>query len=99
MTMWQLRHANACYRDLLKQMRARDGGCGIDRNLGAEFRVRERSAEMCVGFPNCVIEIGRAVANGAVELGRDEARLPFHESGIVLPALQEALLVRSVERE
>ncbi|GMP01182.1 hypothetical protein TM239_27660 [Bradyrhizobium sp. TM239] len=50
-------------------------------------------------FPDGIVQICRAIADRAVKLGGDEARLPFHEGRIVSPDLEEALLVGLVERE
>ena len=61
--------------------------------------MRERSPELCGRFPDGVVQIGRAVADRTVKLGRDEARLLLHERRIVLPGLEEGRLVRLVERE
>ena len=61
--------------------------------------MHERTPEVGGGFPDRVVEISRAFPDRAVKLGRDEARLPFHEPRIVLPGLEEDLLVGLVERE
>ena len=33
-----------------------------------------------------------------MELGRDEARLPFHELGIILPHVNERLFIADIQR-
>src|SRR5439155_14833298 len=87
------------HRDFLKQVRGGDGRGWIGRELRPELRMRERSPEVCGGFPDGVVQISRAFTNRAVKLGRDEAWLPFHEVRIGLPGLEEGLFVRLVERE
>ena len=61
--------------------------------------MRERSLEGGGQFPDRIVQIGRAFADRAVKLGRDEARLPLHEVRVVLPSLEEGLLVGLIERE
>src|SRR5277367_5916232 len=61
--------------------------------------MHECGLEMSGRFPDRIVEVGRAFADRAVKLGRDEARLPLHERRVVPPRLEERLLVGLVERE
>ena len=61
--------------------------------------MRECRPEVSRGFPDRAIEIGRTVADRAVKLGGDEARLLLHERSIALPGLEEGLLIGLVECE
>src|SRR5579883_2388158 len=61
--------------------------------------MRERGPEICNRFPDRIIEVSRAFADGAVKLGRNETRLSLHKASIVLPSLEECLFVRSIECE
>ena len=56
-------------------------------------------AEVTRRLPDGVVQIGRAVADGAVKLSRDEARLAFHERRVVLAGLEKARLISPVQRE
>src|SRR5262245_43695184 len=95
----RLRDTDAGDRDLLEQVRGSDGRRWIERQLRPELRMRECSPEGRGGFPDRIIEVSRVIADRAMQLGRDEARLSFHELGIVLPGLEEGRLVHLVERE
>src|SRR5436305_1613228 len=57
----------------------------------------ERSAKIRRRFPDCVVEIGRARADRAVQLDRNAAPLPLHELCIIGPGTEERLLVSPVE--
>ncbi|MBB3160302.1 hypothetical protein FHS25_000734 [Rhizobium laguerreae] len=61
--------------------------------------MRECRPEIGGRFPDGIIEISRTFADGAMHLGRDKARLPFHEGRIGLPGIKEGLLIGLVERE
>ena len=50
-------------------------------------------------LPDGIVQIGRTIAERAVQLGRDEARLTLHERRVVLPSFEEVRLVRLIERE
>ena len=64
-----------------------------------KLRMNERSAESGVGLSNGVVQVGATVADGAMELGRDEPRLTLHELGVFRPNLKKSLVVRLVENE
>ena len=55
--------------------------------------MRKGGAERLSRFPHRVVQVGRAWTERAMKLGRDEPGLPFHEIGVMLPHLQETLLV------
>src|SRR5450631_1059545 len=59
--------------------------------------MRERSTESGVGLPDRIVEIGAAIADGAVELGRDVPGLTLHELGVIGPGLDQRGLVLLVE--
>src|SRR5260221_8225108 len=61
--------------------------------------MRECCPEVSGRFPDRIVQVSRALADRAVKLGRDEARLPLREQRIVLPGLEKALLVRAIERK
>ena len=50
-------------------------------------------------FPDRIVQIGRAFADRAMKLGGDEARLPLHENGIVLPDFEKGRFVCFIERK
>ena len=51
------------------------------------------------GFPNRIVQIGRALADRSVELGRDETWLAFHEFGVVRPRIEKGLLLGGIYRD
>src|SRR5262252_1449456 len=61
--------------------------------------MRECRPEISGRLPDSIVEVRRAVADRAVKLGGDEARLAFHEDRIVRPGFEKGLLVRFIERE
>src|SRR6516165_2127117 len=85
--------ADAGHRDLPEQMRRGDRRGGVAREFRPELRMAECGAETPGGFPDRVVQVGGAFADRAVELGGDEARLALHEGCIILPNLEESLLV------
>src|SRR5581483_3521764 len=90
--------ADARHRDLLEQMWRRNCRGRIARELCQELGVGEGRAEMGCRFPNSVVQVGRVLADGAMKLRGNEARLTFHESGIIFPNFEEALLIGFVDR-
>ncbi len=72
-------------RDLLEKMRRGDGGGRVSRDSRPEIRMRERRFESGGRLPNGMVQVGRTIAERAVKLGRDEARLTLHERRIVPP--------------
>src|SRR5579871_2503490 len=80
-------------------MRRGDRRGRIGRELRPELRMGEGGAEVGGRLPDRVIQISRAVADRAVKLGGDEARLALHEGGVVLPDFEKARLVGCIQRE
>src|SRR6201982_3131126 len=95
----ELGHADAWHCDLLKEVRGGDDGGRIRGEAGLELWMREGGAVKGRRFPNCVVQIGRAVPDGAVKLRRDEPWLPLHESRVVLPGLEETWLIGFVHHD
>src|ERR1700722_13826461 len=95
----RLGDADAWDRDLLEKMRSRDGRGRIGGEFRHELGMTERRPKSGGRLPNGVVEIGRALAYRAMQLGRDEARLPFHELRVVSPNLKERRFVRLIEGE
>src|SRR5271166_3420255 len=91
--------ADAWDRDLLEEVRSRDGRGRIGGEFRHELRVRERGSEGGGRLPDGGVEIGRALADRAMKLSRDEARLPLHELRVFPPSLKKGRLVRPIERE
>src|SRR5271165_4078918 len=96
---FRLGDADAWDRDLLEEVRGCNGRGRVVGNLRHELRVRERGAEGGGRFPDGGVEIGRALADRAMKLSGDEARLPLHELRVVPPSLKKGRLVRLVEHE
>lgn len=61
--------------------------------------MRECGPKISGRLPDPIVQIRWAFADRTVELGGDEARLPLHEGGVVLPDLEKGLLVRLIERK
>src|SRR5208282_862917 len=95
----RLGDADAWDRDLLEEVRSRDGRGRIGGEFRHELRVRERGSEGGGRLPDGGVEIGRALADRAMKLSRDEAWLPLHKLRVVPPCLKKGRLVRLIEHE
>ena len=84
---------------IVETVRGRNGGRRIRRELGEELGMGERRAESRCVLPYRIVQVGRAIADGAMKLGRDETRLALHELGIVFPCRQKGRLISSIQRE
>src|SRR5262249_48113778 len=89
-----LSDADPWYSDLLEKMRASHGRRRISGEFRAELRMCESGTESSSRLPDRIVHIRRPFADGAVKLGRHEARLLLHKERIVLPGLKEGSLVR-----
>ena len=58
-----------------------------------ELRMPEGRTEIRGRFPDRIVHIGGVFAEGAVKLRQDEAWLLLHERRILLPGVEERLLV------
>src|SRR5690348_11881676 len=88
-----LGNADAGHGNFLKQMRGSYRRGRIVGDFCQEVRMGESSAEVRGGFPDGVVQIGRAVAKSSVKLSGNEARLPLHELCVVLPGLEKSRLI------
>src|ERR1700722_5781810 len=95
----RLGDADAWDRDLLEKMRSRDGRGRIGGEFRHELGMTERRPKSGGRLPDGGVEIGRALADRTMELGRDEAWLPLHEFRVVPPHLKEGPLIRLIKGE
>jgi len=77
----------------------RDGRGGISGEFRGKLGMGERGPERAGRLPDGIVEIGRALADRAMKLGRDKTRLTLHKLRVVPPNLKEGRLVRLIEGE